>query len=224
MKEAILLMPNDEPGVLKYAFGQLAQYLNQADFVSVVHLEEGQEEQSIVKHFGLPPGAAAVGDTRLVFRWARAWDKLCFSECEDRGGFNLIASILHPEGHKVWGNALVVRVDPLEEGYLGGLQREDLIRLVEKRTFHTCIEVTADGASVERVCDNRWSVGTDCLANKKKTVIEGKKFPLLVVCDSQRHWVLSFVDGSRRALNDTYPEDVKENESAIWAYVLQTRR
>lgn len=110
---------------------------------------------------------AYVGDTVLVWKDPDKEIKMMYQEGPRDTTVNMVASILHPECHKVRGPALFIGVS---ENSLIDLYREDIPKLLSSRAKHSAVYVPSSGTPRQVVIDNYWNV----------TCPLGQEFPPLV--------------------------------------------
>lgn len=125
---------------------------------------------------------------------------MSFLDHED-GDQNIIASVLHNEGHKVHGRAVVICLT--EENAIHPIGPDDVVALVIKRAWHRGVHLTSEGDMRSIEMDNAWNIrGSEVnLRLKRKKVIEDGNL-LEVYDESGHHWLFAFLDKSRKVLID----------------------
>ena len=153
-----------------------------------------------------------VCDTVLVWRDRERDIKMVYQERPESGGcYNIVASVLHPECHRVWGPALLIGVAGKD---VVDLCREDVAHLLLARTQHKAVRLW-DGGKKEVMVDNYWNVqgsGLSLVNHKKVTTRTNAGVDLVRIEDKENGvFYLAVLEKScGRVFRDLTLEEYKE--------------
>ena len=175
MTKSILIKPSEVPHDLIFSPAeQLVGYASKNRDQLFGHV--GAEPEDMVVNLDFPEAlqkdASAIGDTVVVYR--RGDDSyhmtyIEFTVKEKPFPCNVLASILHNVGHKIWGKAVITKHC---KSSIVDCGIDDVLNILYRRAWHTGILTKKDGGTEKVEMDNYWNVKlkgeTLSLANNKK--------------------------------------------------------
>lgn len=186
---AVVIMPGLPDMLVFKSAEEVASHLsqNKADLLVPVRVESTEDIISALD-FHVYDRKATVGDTVTIFKDdGNRIFKMSFldhGESQDKPEYNLLASILHNHGHKVWGKAVVTVVGASGGEYLSCVQ-DDVVRILYRRAWHKGVLTTPEGDKREVEIDNCWNLrGEGTLANKRKSKVQGPNGEPRVMVDT----------------------------------------
>lgn len=183
---AVVIHPSlPEPMLYKPA-EEVCMYIsaNKDSHLTVCNVDKEEDYVTLIE---LHHHSHEVGDTTTISFQPQL--KMIFIDFEktpkdERPPYNLLASILHIEGRKIWGRALVVSVSE-DGGNLEPCSPDDVVNVLYRRAWHRGLYFKDEGSVPSEVeIDNRWIIksdGTTCISEWKKARFEQNGATLLKV-------------------------------------------
>lgn len=157
-----------------------------------------------------------VGDTLTIFRDNAAMYRMTFIDFSSSQNsksdvfYNVVASIFHNQGQRVWGNAIITKLDTQDNPI--DCTPDDVLRIVYRRAWHKGFlmpsqDKVASGVKPKEVeIDNGWNIkGSDenISANNKKRTYDSKEKPCVRVDTSNGdYYLFSLLDEEGRVMID----------------------
>ena len=149
-----------------------------------------------------------IGDTLKVFYTKEYTYKMLLLDTKepDKDKYNLLASILHSEGQKIYYNIVIVKMDK-ENNYIN-ISKEEVIQLIEKRRIHTGVRLSK---KVEEVSmDNNWNIIElgESIREYKKKIINVNGYNLIILSENGNYeleeydnkYIFAFLDKYKKVL------------------------
>ena len=161
---------------------------------------------------------SVVGDTIKIFYTPEFTYKMIFVEgkniSKDQSKYNLITSMLHTEGKKLYYNGVIVKLNDKDE--YCDITKEEVISLIERRRVHKGIKITQ--TKVQEVdIDNNWNCDVSLREYKKKLCTVSGYFLIILSKDddfdlsctstNSTKYIFSFVDKYRKTMGDFYKKE-----------------
>lgn len=156
-----------------------------------------------------------IGDTLKVFYTKEYTYKMLLLDTKepDKDKYNLLASILHSEGQKIYYNIVIVKMDK-ENNYIN-ISKEEVIQLIEKRRIHTGVRLSK---KVEEVSmDNNWNIIElgESIREYKKKIINVNGYNLIILSENGNYeleeydnkYIFAFLDKYKKVLCDFTKEE-----------------
>jgi len=182
-------------------------------------ISQNDHMEDIIGHLEMPtikdPGL--IGDTLKIFYDKDFTYKILFVEgtLKSESEYNLLASILHPEGKKVYYNTVIVKLN--KDNEFVDLTREEVIKLIDKRRNHIGIQVGSNIKEVEM--DNYWTLKNgESLRNFNKKVVSHSGYFLIILTDNTNYeltnsnnkkYIFAFVDKCKKVMCDLTLDEYK---------------
>ena len=159
-----------------------------------------------------------VGDTIKIFYTPEFTYKMIFVEgkhiSKDQSKYNLITSMLHTEGKKLYYNGVIVKLNNKDE--YCDITKEEVISLIERRRVHKGIKINQTKVQEVEI-DNNWNCDVSLREFKKKICTVSGYFLIILSKDddfdlsctstNSTKYIFSFVDKYRKTMGDFYKKE-----------------
>lgn len=200
---AVLVLPTNEiPEELLYRPADcLASHIRSLGEACLVPCRlVGNEDLVELLGFHLHP--KAIGDTVSIFRRQDGGVyRMSYLEADD-DRTNVLASVFHPELHRVKGRAVISVTTT--DGDFGTCSPDDVLYVLTRRAFHRGLRVRPDGSTAEVEIDNAWNIVRGCGAGN--TSLRGKSKRVagdrIVVEEGDDRWWFELLEPGSKVIVD----------------------
>lgn len=190
MVKVVLINPYPlDENFYKYPMDKIGKFLMSSDILETKEITSKDYMEDIIEFLKMndyrKSVPSIVGDTMKIFYDTKSTYKMIFLDSKDKknsNAFNLISSIFHNEGYKIYYPSVIVKLD--ESNELVDITKENVIKLLDKRQNHIGIRVTKD-AIKEVSMNNCWMVSDKCLRHFQKQIIHYSGYYLLIMTESE---------------------------------------
>jgi hypothetical protein len=221
VKKVVIKPEKLDDDFLFQPMGQIGRYLMTNDILQVKEIVEEDIMEDIVGFLEMVKirdlDKSVIGDTLKIFYTPKFTYKMVFMETDSKNKeyYNLIASIFHPEGKKIYYNAVIIKTDK-DDNYCN-VSKEEVIELLEKRQIHIGVKVHNDTVC-EVTMDNAWNLVNEniSLSGYIKKIIPYTGYFLLIITkgdsfeltgDENIKYIFAVVDKCKKVICDFYKEE-----------------
>lgn len=173
----------------KYPIDQIGKFLMSNEILITKEIKNENYMEDIVHLLDMAEcrkkDKSIIGDTIKIFYDTKSTYKMIFLDSNNKknsNAYNLISSIFHYEGHKVYYKSVIVKLD-CDQNLLD-ITKEDIIKLLDKKQNHIGVRLTQDNIIKEVSMNNFWIISDKSLRDFNKKIVHYAGYHLIILTES----------------------------------------